>query len=391
MAKADTSVKYFHSDMPGAPVLKGTAGALIAVLDACLVNGFGLKTVDTLVVAGNVATANISTGHSAEKDTVVLIAGATPAGLNGEWKVSAVDTNTVSFITEGIADQTATGTITLKLSPAGWAKPFSGTNLAAYKSLDVQGTGRFLRVSDTTAQAARVIGYENMTAVSTGTGPFPTTAQLSGGVWWSKSDTADATPRSWVLVSDGRMFYFARANYQYSGINGLGNELTAFGDFLPTKSGDPFGTILNGQASDVSQASPVALNNYWESVPGGTNEFYTPRSYTGLGSSKRMDRAMPTLGSPYIGGTSGTSGGPFPNPTDGGLYLVPHYLLENTTLFFRGVSPGFYGCPQVIPPGTFATRDSITGTVSLPGRALKAITCMNTTGVCFIDATGPWR
>lgn len=39
---ADTSVKYLHSAMPGAPVLSGTAGSLISVLDACLVNGLSL-------------------------------------------------------------------------------------------------------------------------------------------------------------------------------------------------------------------------------------------------------------------------------------------------------------------------------------------------------------
>ena len=39
-----TSVKYFHSELPGAPVLSGTAGSRIAVLDACLVNGWGLLT-----------------------------------------------------------------------------------------------------------------------------------------------------------------------------------------------------------------------------------------------------------------------------------------------------------------------------------------------------------
>ena len=35
---AYTGVKYFHSELPGAPVLSGTAGSLQAVLDACLVN-----------------------------------------------------------------------------------------------------------------------------------------------------------------------------------------------------------------------------------------------------------------------------------------------------------------------------------------------------------------
>ena len=73
-----TSVKHFRSNMTGAPTLNGVAGALIGVLDACLVNGFNLKTIDSLAVAAGVATASVGGGHGYEPDTVVLIAGATP-------------------------------------------------------------------------------------------------------------------------------------------------------------------------------------------------------------------------------------------------------------------------------------------------------------------------
>jgi hypothetical protein len=133
---ADTSVKYFHGSMPGAPVLSGTAGALINVLDACLVNGFGVSAVASLVVAGEVATATISGGHSGEVGSVMTVAGATPSGLNGEKKVLSVGggNTTLTFDATGIADQTATGSITIKVSGAGWVKAFSGTNLAAYRA-----------------------------------------------------------------------------------------------------------------------------------------------------------------------------------------------------------------------------------------------------------------
>ena len=50
------NTKWFQNSMAGAPVLTGQAGALIAVLNACLVDGFNLLTLDSLVVAGNVAT-----------------------------------------------------------------------------------------------------------------------------------------------------------------------------------------------------------------------------------------------------------------------------------------------------------------------------------------------
>ena len=99
----DTSVKFFSSTQAGAPVLNGTAGALKALLDACLVDGFGLKSVVSLVVASGVATITVTGGHGFLPDGVMLVAGAATAALNGEQKVTAIGTNTASFAT-AVAD-----------------------------------------------------------------------------------------------------------------------------------------------------------------------------------------------------------------------------------------------------------------------------------------------
>ena len=53
----DFSVYYFNEGLRGAPQLSGTSGALIAVLDACLITGFGTVSVTSLTVADGVATA----------------------------------------------------------------------------------------------------------------------------------------------------------------------------------------------------------------------------------------------------------------------------------------------------------------------------------------------
>lgn len=384
----DTSVKYFHSGMTGAPVLSGTAGALIAVLDACLVNGFGLKTVDSLVVTGNVATMNISTGHSAEAGGVQLIAGATPSALNGEQKVTATTATTITFATTGIADQTATGTITAKVAPAGWAKTFSDTNLAAYKSTDITATGCLLRVDDTGTTSSRVVGYETMSDVNTGTGRFPTEAQRAGGSWWSKSYSADSAARKWVLVSDGAMFYFGREFHSsYVGAT----ELTGFGDILPTKSGDAFSCILSAMPTDKSSAGATSSDNLWWGGMADLAELYTPRSYTGLGSSNQMKKSIPQWAGNAVSIVSGLGYVPYPNPTDGGVYLTPMYFNESTYAL-RGMAPGLYPCTQAISSGQFATCDSVVGVTSLSGRVLKAVTCtIGAQGVIFLDITGPWR
>lgn len=391
----DTSVKYFHSAMPGAPVLSGTAGALIAILDACLVNGFGLKTVDSLVVSNNVATLTIASGHSAEIGSVILVAGATPAALNGEQKITAVTGTSASFATSDITNQTATGTISMKIAPVGWAKAFSGTNLAAYKPSDPTATGALLRVDDTGTKTARVVGYETMTDINTGTGPFPTAAQRTGGSYWTKSNAADATARGWMIAADSKFIYFAREFYStsYPGTY----ELTVFGDSIPTKSGDPFCAQISGAASDRSGSAP---GNYAENYSGGDGgtaaEVYMPRAYTGLGTAAQMIKSFPTVASDntstrYSGAVTG--GMPFPNRPDGGLYLVPHYLSEYVGKDVRAISPGYYCCPQNVPVGQFASRDYVTGIVSLPGKTLRAVLSYDNShsAVSFFDITGPWR
>ena len=58
---ADLTVKYFNSGMTGAPQIVNNWGDLVTMLDACLVNGFALKAIDTLTLADGIATATIST------------------------------------------------------------------------------------------------------------------------------------------------------------------------------------------------------------------------------------------------------------------------------------------------------------------------------------------
>lgn len=393
----DTTVKFFHSEMPGAPVLSGTVGAMIAIFDACLVNGFGLQTLDSLIVTGNVAVAT-KAGHSAEVGTVMLVAGATPAALNGEQKVTATTASTYSFATAGISDQTATGAITSKVAPAGWAKMFSGTNLAAYKPTDLAATGCMVRVDDTTAQYCRLVGYETMSDVNTGTGPFPTTAQLNGGVYWSKSGTTNSVSKRWIIAADGRFFYSGREYYaSWPGTY----EQMAFGDMVPQRSGDAFSCMLIGNLVDQSNGTnPIASGNMFYGDPATVASVWCARSYTAMGGSVQMRKqwVLPNMGGGFNSGGSafGTSyGTPYPNPSDGGLYVGPLYLSENTNLAIRGVAPGYWGTGQSVPQSDFAAKAYLPGVSGLPGKTLRSITgntnSTATAGVSFFDTTGPWR
>lgn len=387
---ADTTVKFLHSAMTGAPVLTGQAASLVALLDACLVNGFGSGTVDSVVIASGVATVTRAAGHPFEVGAVSLIAGATVSGgsINGEQKVLSATATTYTFDATGISDQTATGTITHKISPLGWSKAYSGTSLGAYKSVAAGATGFYLRVDDTGTTVARVVGYETMTDVNTGTAPFPTSTQLSGGGYWSKSSTANGTARDWILVGDGLMFYFmCRPNTTNNSMSSVG----FFGDFKKEGSTDAYNCAIHAQTSDTSSSTPGAGNGEFD-YRSNTAATYLPRTYTGLGS--------PILGARYYGtfkanttayrsGDNSSDHIPFPNPSGGGMYVSEWSLTEVTSLVLRGTLPGYYACPQNIGVNVFANRDAITNVTGLTGRTLKAV--LSNAGCAFFDITGPWR
>lgn len=391
---ADTSVKYLHSLMPGAPVLSGTAGSLIAVLDACLVNGFAVSAVASLVVSANVATATIAAGHSAEVGSVVTVSGAAPGGLNGEKKVLSVNVakTTLTYDATGIGDQAATGAISLKLAGAGWSKPFSGANLAAYRSLNVAATGCYLRVDDTGARVARCVGYESMTGISAGSGPFPNRVQLSGGAYWPKSNASDATARRWAVVADDRQFYVLVGTVATNGASGA---VFSFGDLLPKKTGDAWACVLSGFASDISGSA--GLNDDYPTMKAGVtaDSLWLARAFFGTGGSQPAFKTFDPVINNNTGMASGSGVLPFPNGPDGGLYLGPHRIIETGVLSLRGESAGLYCSPQAIADTWISEPTYLDGIGNLPGRRVLAMPygglSGNLSGFVFFDVTGPWR
>lgn len=379
---ADTTVKIFSSAQLGAPTLANVAGNLISVLDACLVDGFGLKTCDSVVIASGVGTATISTGHGALEQGVVTFAGATGShtALNGERKVTSVSTNVCVFDATGLPDGTVSGTITMKLSAAGWTKAFSGTNLAAYKSSNVQASGSFLRVQDTTTTIATVRGYEAMTDINTGTGIFPTTAQ-SANSYWPKSNSAAAKP--WWIIANDRFVYFGVAfnsgyvdNYAIYG----------FGDMVPRRTGDPYRAILLSVSSDPTGSYPNSNVSPIGPAVVSSNLRYAPRSYTGLGSPVALTPAWLSLGS----STSGFGGATFPNPADNGVIFTPMLMTEGSG--YRGELPGCFATPQSIQTGILDGQ--IINNVPGFARAVQYRQWMvgnnPSIGGVFFDITGPW-
>ncbi len=386
----DTSVKHWHSGMPNMPVVSGTAGSLLNLLDAFFVSGAGLQSVDSLVIASGVATATISAGHSAAVDTVVTIAGATPSGLNGEQKVTFVNTTTVKFAT-ALSDQTATGTITLKMSPLGWTKPFTGTNKAAFQMQDVTSSQFYMRVDDS-GSAMRVRGYETMTDIDTGTQPFPTTAQVTGdGLYWPRAATSSSTARPWSIFGDSKSVYLFVAP-----------ELTSypechfgvhFGELVPTKTSDPYCCSIFGALSDIANTSNSDPSHIGYSNPGVyTQGGYMSRSYTELGNAISAAKSFQAINSSGTGWTGGIAGTTYPNSAEGGLYVARAYVAQSGDIL-RGYMAGYHPVAMAVPSGSFTNRQTIAAIEGLTGRNLMAVRVYGVGGYSplFMDITGPWR
>ncbi|WP_333906832.1 hypothetical protein [Delftia acidovorans] len=389
----DTSVKHFLSTMYGAPVQAGQAGSKLAVLDACLVTGFGLRAATRITVVAGVATVEFTAGASLPPppDSVLLIDGAAQALLNGEQRVSESASGLFRFRTAA-PDSVDTGAgITFKYAPLGWAKPFSGTNQAVYRSTDPQSYGMYLYVDDRDTRTTAMRGYESMSAIDVGQGPFPTAAQQAVGLYWGKSTVASAAAVRWCLVGDTRFFLENVATGSATGATNTAGGSRAFGDLLALRrAGDAFATMLMG--------APILSDGYGTPNLGGLEQttnatrLYLPRALTALGGAVNPRYAS------FIGsGTSGSDSflGNFPSDVDGELKLTRMYV-DNKPISSdvpRALIPGFRYVPQANTAPYFE-RDSYLleeGT----GRRLLALPQSSSAtvpaGYGFVDITGPWR
>lgn len=372
-------VKVFNSTDTGAPILNGTAGSMIALLDACLINGYNLKTATSLTRSGSVATFTVATGHGYINGAVVLIAGANEPEYNGEFVISNVTSTAFNYTLSGTPATPATGTITAKEAPLGFAKAFTGTNKAAYKSVAPGASGLLMRVDDALAQYTRVRGYESMTDVDTGLGPFPTATQLANGLTWQKSSTADATAMAWLLIGDEKLFYLFVLNAAVSKLY----SPWAFGDFVSYKAGDAYNCMIIGSAVDAPSA--FAISNHFTNCAFGSVGQYIARSYSQLGSALAFGKYG--LNGLTDSGASGVA--VYPSVVDNGLIVSPVTIGESTAIY-RGVFTGVYQCIQNNP---LAHGDVVTGITGLSGRSLmmvKAATVVGSEARVAIDITGPW-
>jgi len=282
----------------------------------------------------------------------------------------------------------------------GWEEVLSKTNVSVFRSADPTGTRMFLRVDDTNALFARVVGYETMADVDTGTGPFPTPFQMSGGGYWHKSTTAGAAAVRWKMSGDGKFFNLAICPY----VGSSSGDPTAapargFGDpIIRSPSGDAWSCVLSvsgTSSSNGSFATGAFDASSTSSIASGAT--FCPRGFSGLGSSALIDIR------PFSGTRSSFSGadsfmGALPSSIDGEIKTAGVFGLEQGSAAAppRMVIPGVYFIPQSGAIGVLADGDILQGSGVMTGKRLLVISTGGTSGSSagryLVDITGPnWR
>lgn len=272
---------------------------------------------------------------------------------------------------------------------AGWTKEFTGTGKAVFK----QGggsNGMRLRVDcSASSQTPRLRGFESMTDVDTGTGPFPTDSQLSGGCYAYVSSSADGTVRPWMVIATEKSFYLYIGPSETStqGIAGSAGAKPTyfFGDISTLRSGDAFHTLLIGNSASGSTANFFCVSAALNSAASG---HFMARSHTQIGASISIGKAHDYFRAGGIN-TFGAGGVAYPDPVSGGMLLDAVRVFESSAGVMRGALPGCWVPLHNLPgqPG-----DTFSGTGALAGKTFVLLdSCNNgTRGRIAVETSDTW-
>lgn len=308
----------YASNDASAPALSGAAGSLLTVLDAILVNGYGSK------------------------------------------------------------------------AAAGWTKPIATAgNITAYQQ--GAGSGFQVLVNDngpnvtSTFKEAWVTGWETVATIAapvgTGTGQFPTPAQLltTGHATCRKSTTADGTARSWICFADSRTFYF----FVLTGDTAGKYFAFWFGDVYSVKStADSYNCAIYGgnvENSAVAGSHQWDLQNFLTTSLGG---HFIARAFGGAGTSITVSKH----GDYAKAGSTGLLGiVPTPNGPDTAYYLSPIWCGEAVTGNVRGRYRGLYHLPHDI--SLFSDGQTFAGSGTYAGKSFQVLKQGPSAGMIVVETS----
>jgi hypothetical protein len=453
-------VTVYRSSDANAPPLMGAAGSFLSVLEACLVDGYGSTfaqgtiTSDTvnvsdgdtvtigsitytfrsgvltgqpayavnmggsaagslifleLAINGAAPSGAVSPGTNAHPDVIALTPTATVLTLQarkgGSGGNAIALSEASSHLVVGGANLAGGGGSNSKAG-AGWTKPYA--TLTSRAGLRQGGGNQFyLFVDDNSPNAtaqckeAQCRGYETLADnTPSGTGPFPTVAQISSGCVVRKSTSLDSVTRQWIVVADNRTVYV----FVDSGDGGHTWYTFTFGDIYSTMGPtDGFRTFICGRYNPNDATTGVETAFGVAGILGVLqSNHYMARAWTGSGGSvqvgKHTDWAKSVNQSPG-GSTYPVGYGPqatYPNPEDGGLYLAPIWIHDyNGSVYsYRGRMRGVWA--PCHPASFFADLDTFSGTAGteFAGKTfmvLKPVYVLGFGGYVVVETSDTWE
>lgn len=193
------SVNHAISTNINAPVLNDAWGALTAILDAVLVNGYSVQSIVSISsnLSGEI-TANFGTSHGYNVGQILSISGATNNIFNGRFRIKSIVGNSVIFKETISASQTTTGTISAKVAPFGYSIYYSSTNKRVYKSLNP--ANAIYYIVDDALWSGYTTSYSKVAGVGLATNVNQSTGEISG--IQSPYDAANPN-KNWIVSGSG--------------------------------------------------------------------------------------------------------------------------------------------------------------------------------------------
>jgi hypothetical protein len=260
---------------------------------------------------------------------------------------------------------------------AGWTQSFQGTSEGVFKQ--GAGCGFYLHVLDdgsmtAGAKEANMYGAEVMSAISTGTGKFPTAAQKANGILMRKSDTADTTTRWWMIIADASTFYI----FVNPGASTSYLAAFMFGNFHTLRASDAYNCMIMGRitsaSTDTVTNETVDTLDSSSAIFGVLNGHYIARGYNQQGTSVNVGKTGSLFSFTASSNYAGAYGLNFPNPTDALMYFNRIYITDSVTApinSIRGYLRGMYAMQHV---GNSVPFDyTILGTGTLIGKTLRVL------------------
>lgn len=292
---------------------------------------------------------------------------------------------------------------------AGWTREFVNVDqtIAAFKQ-GLGSNGMYLRMDDTQViaatgnRAARVVGYETMSDLNTGLpGPFPSNAQVSGGLVWptisndTNSFNGRNTARPWIMVADER-FFWLNSGTSPTGTNVRNyRELFFFGDSNSFNPADAFNTYISGWptisgSNSTSNAHPASSGV--SSMASASSGFYVARSNDQVAGPTAAGHHVDYVksGSQTWGTVSGGGMG-YPNAADGAIHMSPVWVTEPTGGVLRGVLPGMW--PILGITNTLNNGDTFDGQGQMAGKRFIVISMgqISQPSNLAIEISDTWR